>query len=89
VPEEKKKLPMIIRQIRSWRFRNRLSQRAAVEVMRERGGFKVSESTLKAWEQGRNEPGDLAVQTLRAFLKAHKRIENPPVYKPGPKPRRK
>lgn len=51
------------------------------------GGFKVSESTLKAWEQGRNEPGDLAVKTLRDFLKAHKRIENPPIYKRGPKPK--
>ena len=80
---------MIIRQIRGWRFRNRLSQRAAVEVMRERGGLGVSLSTLKAWEQGRNEPGDLAVKTLRAFLATHKRVENPPVYKPGPKPGRK
>jgi len=57
--------------------------------MRERGGLDVTIAALKAWEQGRNEPRGLAVNALRAFLATHNRIENPPIYKPGPKPGRK
>ena len=57
--------------------------------MRERGGLDVTLAALKAWEQGRNEPRGLAVNALRTFLAVHKRVENPPIYKPGPKPGRK
>jgi hypothetical protein len=80
---------MIITQIRSWRLRNGLSQRAAVEVLHDLGGLEVSQSTLRAGVQGRNAPGQVAAQALRQFLASHQRIENPPVYKRGPKTRRK
>jgi DNA-binding transcriptional regulator YiaG len=79
---------MVVRQIIDWRKRNGLSQRAAVEVMRARG-LRVSQSTLEAWEQGRNAPVQLSVPTLQSFLSQNPRIENPPVFKPGPKKRPK
>jgi DNA-binding transcriptional regulator YiaG len=87
VPGEKKQkppLPMIVRQLRAWRHRNGLSQRAAAQVMQEHN-CDILLATLQAWERGYRQPGRLAKKTLAAFLRAHPRIENPPVFKPGPK----
>jgi DNA-binding transcriptional regulator YiaG len=61
-----------------------LSQRAAAQVMQEHN-CDILLATLQAWERGYRQPGRLAKKTLAAFLRAHPRIENPPVFKPGPK----
>jgi DNA-binding transcriptional regulator YiaG len=46
--------------------------------------FDVSKSTLQKWETG-TLPGKYSTRALQAFLKQHPVIENPPVYRPGPK----
>ena len=75
---------MVVRQIRDWRRKNGLSQRAAVEVMRSHD-LEVSTSVLSKWECGERQPGKLATKALQTFLTQYPVIENPPVFKPGPK----
>jgi DNA-binding transcriptional regulator YiaG len=84
VAAEKKQLPMIVRRFVSWRKRNGLSQRAAVEVMRERE-FELGVSVLQNWERGHRKPNRFAEMALSAFLDRYPTIPNPPRYKPGPK----
>jgi hypothetical protein len=81
----KEGLPPVIKRLLTWRKRNNLSRRGALEVMKERG-LVVSMSTLTAWEQGARSPGSYSTQLLVAFLRQHPRIENPPYYPPGPPP---
>lgn len=81
----KEGLPPVIKSLLTWRKRNRLSRRGALEVMKERG-LTVSMHTLTAWEQGTRSPGSYSTQLLVAFLRQHPRIENPPYYPPGPPP---
>ena len=81
----KEGLPPVIKSLLTWRKRNQLSRRAALEVMKERG-LTVSIRTLAAWEQGARSPGLYSTQLLVAFLRQHPRIENPPYYPPGPPP---
>jgi DNA-binding transcriptional regulator YiaG len=80
----KEGLPPVIRKLIKWRETNGLSQRAAAQVMMDHN-VEVPVSTLQKWENGLREPGKLATKALRDFLKAHPKIENPPVFKPGPK----
>jgi transcriptional regulator with XRE-family HTH domain len=85
-PEPKRELPPVIRQLLDWRKRNRLSRRAALEVLASLGGYTIPLSTLKKWERGEREPNAMTLQALAAFLSDHAVIANPPVYRPGPKP---
>src|SRR5689334_7084894 len=81
----KEGLPPVIQRVIKWRLKNRLSQRGASEVMR-RHGLDVSMYTLQGWEQGHRKPGKFAIQALNAFLRENPDIQDPPQYRPGPKP---
>jgi hypothetical protein len=78
-------LPKVVQQLVRWREKNHLSQRAAVQVMMDRG-LDVSLFTLQTWEQGYRNPGRYAAQALSAFLRENPVIPNPPQYRRGPKP---
>jgi DNA-binding transcriptional regulator YiaG len=82
--KKKQKLPMIVRKLVSWRKKNGLSQRAAAVVMQERQ-CDILLSSLQAWEQGKRQPGRSAKKVLSTFLDRNPTVENPPVFKPGPK----
>jgi DNA-binding transcriptional regulator YiaG len=68
----------------AWRKRNGLSQRAASEVIRARG-LRISKSTIQDWEQAKRDPGEGWRYALETFIKQHPKIDNPPVYKSGPR----
>jgi transcriptional regulator with XRE-family HTH domain len=75
---------MVIEQLIEWRRRNGLSQRGAAEVMEARQ-CPISINQIQAWEQSKRVPPRLEVQVLQRFLSEHPTIENPPIYRPGPK----
>ena len=78
------KLPPAVQTLIRWRASNGLSQRAASEVLKERG-LAVPLSTIKQWEQGLREPGMYARTALCQTIELHWKVENPPVYRPGRK----
>jgi transcriptional regulator with XRE-family HTH domain len=75
---------MVIEELIEWRRRNRLSQRAASEVMQARQ-CPISINQIQAWEQSKRVPPRLETQVLQRFLVENPTIENPPMYRPGPK----
>ena len=74
----------MVLKLRAWRRRNELSQRAAAEVMNDRG-FKLRLSTLQTWERGYRKPSELISWGLGKWLEENPRIENPPRYRSRPK----
>jgi DNA-binding transcriptional regulator YiaG len=62
-----------VQQLVSWRQRNGLSQRAAVEAMQRRN-FPVTLTTLEKWESGERRPGRIVTQALLRFLQEYPTI---------------
>lgn len=83
-----KELPAVVKKLLSWRRKNHLSQRGAVEIMQARN-FDVSLSTLQNWERSARKPGRIVSNALQEFLEENPKIDNPPRYAPGPKPGQK
>jgi transcriptional regulator with XRE-family HTH domain len=68
----------IIKRLQWWREKNGLSQRGAVEVMKDEVG--ISLSSLQKWEIRKAKPGRFVVKALGRFLDEHAVISNPPRY---------
>jgi len=74
-----RELPPVVKKLKKWRTKNKLSQRQAVEVMKVRG-YPVRLSALQHWEVGLRSPSELVIKALEAFLAQHPTITDAPKF---------
>jgi transcriptional regulator with XRE-family HTH domain len=64
----------VIRELKAWRERNDLSQKAAAELLASEG-VPVLLGTLRRWEIGYRRPGVFAAKALAEFLARHPKVK--------------
>lgn len=69
----------VVQALKTWRNKNKLSQRQAISVMGARD-FPLRIETLRTWEQGRYLPEPITTRALEDFLAQHPVIRDAPAY---------
>jgi transcriptional regulator with XRE-family HTH domain len=77
--KEKKEIAPVVEELKAWRERNGLSQRAAAATL-ERLGCPVLVGTLQKWEVGYRRPNRWASERIAGVLRKHPAVKDPPKY---------